>query len=257
MNVILEEVQVDIKGTLEQYCNTRSKHYRTKDPYGSRLKQALYRTAHIMDEDFNSEPYWLTITFPNMGTLEEEWFRAKSFIDDFKRKLSQYYMVVGGIIAVEAHKNSTLKKKTGKNTKAGRPHFHLLLWFTHQFLNPSALKIQFSLELEGKIARIKILKNNKEVLEKGVYASKDQDRKDLQKVAKKYMGWDGNVNVWINHKDVTFTLKSLANEIKPVHVTTECYMTFPLVRKHATDAMTLTEVFHKIFRLSCKKRNGL
>ena len=84
-------------------------------------------------------------------------------------------MAFGGVIAVEAHKNSTLKSSRGKNTKAGRPHIHMLLWFCHQFLNPSMEKLQLAIELQGGITRLEKLETWNDVLKTGLYVTKDKD----------------------------------------------------------------------------------
>ena len=64
--------------------------------------------------------------FTVMETLEKEWDYCNEFIKDFKRKVSKHYLITGGIIDVEAHKNTLLKSKRGKNRKAGRPHVHIV-----------------------------------------------------------------------------------------------------------------------------------
>lgn len=145
---------VNIKDFLAEYCNKRSKRFSIKDPFYNGFRQNLYSVAEVFEKDFNTEAYFLTVTFPQMGTLEEEWEYARRFIENFKSGLSRVYMVIGGVIAVEAHKNSTLKKKTGKKTKAGRPHFHMLLWFANQFLNPSMHKLRLCMGSAGTMSRI-------------------------------------------------------------------------------------------------------
>ena len=118
-----------------------------------------------------------------MGTLKQEWQHGESFVREFKVKLSRHYMVVGGMIAVETHKNTNLKKKTGKNTRAGRFHFHMVIWFCRQFLNRSAQKLQLALELA--ITRAERLKDNKHLLKGG------NKRSGRQRFKRNRSTWDG------------------------------------------------------------------
>lgn len=113
-------VEKSIKQTLATYCNTPSKRSRSKNPAHTKQKQIVFSVAGLMDTDFNWEPYFWRLTFPLADSLEEELHQVADFIKEIASHacLSKEYMVVGGIISVEAHKNSTLKKKTGKNTKA-------------------------------------------------------------------------------------------------------------------------------------------
>ena len=59
--------------------------------------------------------------------------KLDSLLNNLEKTLSEHFLVVGAIIAVEPHKNSSLHSKRGKNTKAGSPHFHLVVWLCHQF----------------------------------------------------------------------------------------------------------------------------
>ena len=178
---------VDLKGFLVNYCNKRTKQHKTKDPFYDTYRQNYYIIGQVFETDFNAEAFSFAVTFPQKATLEEEWKHTKDFIVNFKIYVSKNFMVLGGVIAVEAHKNSTLKSSRGKNTKAGRPHIHMILWFAHQFLNPSMHKLKLTLELQGTISRVKRLKEPTDVFKAGLYVTKDRDDKDLRAVVQKYL----------------------------------------------------------------------
>ena len=138
---------VDLKGFLGDYCNKREKQHKTKDLFYDSYRQNYYIVGQIFETDFNAEAFFFTVTFPQRATLEEEWQHAKLFIEDFKLFVSKHFMVLGGVIAVEAHKNSTLKSARGKNTKAGLPHFHMILW--SPVLKPRYAQTQVDARIRG------------------------------------------------------------------------------------------------------------
>ena len=51
------------------------------------------------------------------------------------RTLKEEYPKIYWFISVEPHKNSNLSSQKGKNRKAGAPHFDMVLWVAHKFLN--------------------------------------------------------------------------------------------------------------------------
>ena len=96
---------------LQLYCNTRSKNYRHKGQHDI-FKQTIYNFSQVLKEDYNCQPYFITVTFPidkYQRDIEREWSQAGIFIEQFKETLSKNYLVVGGIIAVEPHKNRESK----------------------------------------------------------------------------------------------------------------------------------------------------
>lgn len=62
-----------------------------------------------------------------------QWKKAVEFIEEMKFNISKKYLIIAGVIAVEPHKNTTNKSKTGTNTKAGTSHFHMVVSIAHSF----------------------------------------------------------------------------------------------------------------------------
>jgi hypothetical protein len=247
----LEKIPNFPKELLTEYCNTREKKFRTKDINYDTLRQTLYSVSDIFKNDFNCIPYFITVTFPKKQNLEDEWIYAGEFIDNFKQKIPEFFLVVGGIIAVEPHKNSSLKKKNSKNTKAGRPHFHMVLWFCHPFFNPSMEKLKLAMLKLGTITQIKKLETNLDVLKSGLYTTKEKGNITVKQIAQQFIGWESNINIWVNQKETTACFQLIAQSFNTNQVFTsyENYMMFPTSRKHPSDALILTEIFSKIFKI--------
>ena len=238
---------VPLKTKLAKYCRTRSKDPRTRNEFHNAMKRAFYDLAEVMTTGFDSDPYLWTLTFPKKDTLEDEWEAMSDFIKQFKIEVSKHFLVVGGIISVEAHKNTTLKKKGGKNTKAGRPHVHMLLWFCHEFLNPSLQKLQLALQLSGTLCGKKALDKCHDVLRTGLYITKDKDDSDLQAVVQKHMGWSHSGNIWINSSEVQSSLELVASELKYCFISRELLMWWLTTKKNKDDGIMLSQMFYKLF----------
>ena len=200
-----------------------------------------------MKYNYNTKVLFLTVTFPQKSGLEEEWRHTKGFIENFKRFALKQLLVVGGILAVEAHKNSTLKSQKGKNTKAGRPLLHMQIWLANQSLNPHIHKLQLMLELGGTVARIKQLKTPAEVLKTALHVTKEGGDPDLRTVVQRSLGWGSNVNVWINQKGVEKPFQTIAEKISPVSCSKGFYMSFPTTRKHKDKSLIVAELCFKPF----------
>lgn len=186
---------------------------------------------------------------PTRESLAQEWIDARKFIDLFKKIVSKQFLIVGGIVSVEPHKNSSLKKKGSKNTKAGKPHFHMVLWFCHEFLNPSIEKLKLLLLQLGTNSQIKKLETNLDVLKTGLYSTKDKGNLDLKKICNFYMQWPANINIWINQEETSFAfnmiLKALPKDT--AFASYEDYMDFPVARKFTDETLLLHEIFYKMF----------
>ena len=238
---------------LQLYCNTRSKNYRHKGQHDI-FKQTIYNFSQVLKEDYNCQPYFITVTFPidkYQRDIEREWSQAGIFIEQFKETLSKNYLVVGGIIAVEPHKNSTLKSKRGKNSKAGSPHFHIVVWLCHQFLNPHLEKMGFALLLAGSFSKISFLPSRIDTLKAVLYATKERGSDIIGDLCRAYTSWPQNINIWSNHSETHQVFlqmeQSLNYNTQSCFISNEFYNKFPTTRCHQDKGLLLAELFAKIF----------
>lgn len=245
-------VKID-DSALQLFCNTRSKNYRHKGQQDL-FKQSIYNFSQVLKEDYNCQPYFITVTFPidkHQRDIEREWTQAGFFIEQFKETLSKHYLVVGGIIAVEPHKNSTLKSKKGKNTKAGSPHFHIVVWLCHQFLNPHLEKMGFALLLSGSFSKISLLASRIDVLKASVYATKERGDQIIGDLCRAYTHWPQNINIWSNHSEthpVFLQIEQCLNyNAQNCFISNEFFNQFPTTRYHKDKGLLLAELFAKIF----------
>jgi hypothetical protein len=241
-----------LKDNLDLFCNTREKTYKIRNHainYINPYRQMIYNVNQIVQEKHNAFAISITITFPRLRTIEEEWTLAGKFINNFKERLSRYYPVIAGIIAVEPHKNSTLKSKRGKNTKAGRPHFHAILWIAHAFICPPIAELKQSLILDGTLSRIKKIETDVEIVKTSLYITKEKGNKTLNQISKKFMDWDTNINIWINHPDLQRVFEPIAKTFKEneVFVTNENYNQLPTTYKYKDQTLVLAEIYRKVF----------
>lgn len=203
-----------------------------------------------MEQEHNCSSYTFTITFPKGLSLADEWRQIPIFLEEFKAKLSQQYLCVGGIIAVEPHRNTSLTHpNTGRNTKAGRPHIHMVLWFMHDFLNPSLQKMAFIFDEIGYNSRIKKLLTPLDVVRSCLYATKERQHPALAKICKTYFNWDSNISIWINQKDCQKDLLLLHKKIPQAHLSQDLFIQCPSTRKCVDNDIQLAELFSKLFAL--------
>lgn len=248
---------------LQLYCNTRSKNYRFKDRRNL-FNQTIYNYSQVLQKEHNCETYFITVTFPidkNNRNIEKEWTNAGLFIEDFKKRLSKYYLVVGGILSVEPHKNTSLTSKRGKDTKAGSPHFHMVVWLCHQFLNPHIDRMGYALLLNGSFTKITPLINRMDVLKASVYTTKEGGSPIVNQLCKAFIKWPQNINIWSNHPETHYVFQNIEDSF-PRHlddkgqideqnnisfISKEFFNNFPTVRSHNDKALLLSELFAKVF----------
>lgn len=130
----------------------------------------------------------------------------------------------------------------------------MLLWFWDEFLNTVIQKLQLSLQLWGNISRLSKLKTTGDVLKEAFpsflrtkASIKEKNKPEKRQIVKRYLGWDSNVNIWVNQREVKNTFEMVAGSIQPSFLSYECSTHFPTTRKHKTDGLMLTELYHKIF----------
>lgn len=236
---------------IENYCNRNEKRLKvTKNP-NSYLRQTLYLLNPLLSKQHNAQAYFLTITFPKANThLIHQWKLAVQSLQEIKKEISKQYLVVAGIISIEPHKNTTLKNKKGTNTKAGSPHFHAVLWITHDFLNPDMVFLRTYFNFKKLIVKINKLKTDVDAMKAILYTIKDQHEHDVKNLCKDFTLWQSNINIWINHIDVKeiFLNVQYAADNR-FFVTQEIYSLLPTTRFHDDKALLLTELFTKLFRL--------
>ena len=238
---------VSIKDRLAVLCNTRPKTFRTKDIFYDKLRKDISALDSTLQNDHNCKALALTITLPQQTELELQWRLVGPFVDRFKRCVANYYLIVGGIIALEPHRNSSLTTPKGKNTRAGRPHLHMILWITHEFLNPAINQLDFALEEGGLNARVKPLKAPIDIVKAGLYALKERENFDLRGVCQEYLGWSHNVNIWVNHNGCETPFLLLKQRIKSCFLTKEMYLNCPTTRRCPTDELQVAELFAQLF----------
>ncbi len=84
-------------------------------------RQTFYVLSNIFRNDFNCTFYFFPITFKKTHLdLQTEWKKAIIFIENFKKELSKHFLVIGKIILIEPHKNTTLISKKNKNRNSAR-----------------------------------------------------------------------------------------------------------------------------------------
>lgn len=239
------------KNDLIEYSKKHKKRTRvTKNP-GTQIRQTLYLISPIMKANYNAKPYFLTITFKeSKKPILQQWNEAVSWMESFKKEISKHFMIVGAIISIEPHTDSSLQSKRGKNTKSGMPHFHAVIWISHEFLNPEIEMLKLSFIKNNVFAKISKLKYDIDAIKALLYTIKDKDEVLLQDICKHVTKWDSNINVWINHEHVKKTLQLINIAADGVFFESqECYIEMPTTRYHKDKGLLLAELYTKIFRL--------
>lgn len=242
-SVVLFVSESEKSSDLVAYCARRKRKSKAS------WKNSFYRVSSLMSEDHNCEAYYLTLTWPSYGSIDDEWRMTADKFSKIKSGLSSNCLVAGGIISLEAHKNTTLKSKRGKNLKAGRPHAHMLLWLYHDFLNPSDAHICCAFEDAGMHCTLKRLTSYSDTSNVLSYVVKECLDADLQSYVAKTTSWKKSVNLWFNHRDCRKELSRLENIIgkENLYVTYDDYCSFPTARKTADTTLLLTEILVRLF----------
>lgn len=239
------------KNDLMEYSKKHKKRFRvTKDPV-TQLRQVLYVMSPIMKAHYNAKPYFFTITFKqSKKPVLQQWNEAVCWMESFKKEISKHFFIVGAIISIEPHTDGSLKSKRGKNAKSGAPHFHAVIWISHEFLNPEVSILRLNFIKNNIFVKINKLKTDTDTIKALLYTIKDKDEVLLQDICKSVTKWDSNINVWINHGDVKETLQQINIAAEDIFFESqECYSKIPTTRYHKDDALILIELFTKIFRL--------
>lgn len=242
-SIVLFVSESEKNSNLVAYCARRKRKSRAS------WRNSFYRVSSLMSEDHNCEAYYLTLTWPSYGSIDDEWRMTADKFLKIKSGLSSNCLVAGGIISLEAHKNTTLKSKRGKNLKAGRPHAHMLLWLYHDFLNPSDAHICCAFEDAGMHCTLKRLTSYSDTSNVLSYVVKECLDADLQSYVAKTTLWPKSVNLWYNHRDCEKVLSRLESIIgrENLYVTKDLYCSFPTARKTADTTLLLTEILVRVF----------
>lgn len=241
---------------IEKFCNTHSKRTRSNSIQHNIFKQTVYNMAETLDKDFNCTPLFITVTFPvqaEQRDLKREWFMVADFIPQLKKRISQDHLIVGGIISVEPHKNTSLKNQKGKNTKAGAPHFHMVLWVCHKFLNPEIQKLSQYLSEAGTYTKISVLNSYTDTMKAVLYTTKEKGDPAIKYITKTVFSWEQGINVWINHKETKHVFEKIAQSLNNVEkkdfcfTSNELYINFPTCKKFNDNGLLLAAIFSKVF----------
>jgi hypothetical protein len=214
-------------------------------------QQTFFSVNHILRNDYNCDAVFFTWTFPNEGTLEEQWEKAFKQLEFLKTALPTEHLVAGGIFSVEPHKNTTLKSKRGKNTKAGKPHFHAVIWFSHRFFSPSLHTFKLMLSQNGISTRADELDTPLDEIKTLLYVVKEKNEESIQDLCEAF-GHDASIFVWAPNSETRNWFVVLYNAINAGGKATfqeqeENITTLPTTKRHCDDALLLAELFGKVF----------
>lgn len=237
------------------YCNKHEKRIRLKNENSQRVKdpntQIYFSINDILTKDYNCQPFFFTLTFKQDHSLEQQWQHAANIIQLMQETLQKEFLIVGGIISLEPHKNSTLKNKKRKNYRAGMPHAHAVIWFFHMFLNPSIQKLKLKLFNLGVAAKINELKTNLDTTKAILYTIKDREESPVRNLCEEYANWPASTQVWIAHQEPEHWFLNLHNAIGQesafANKTFNKERQIPTTKKHLDDALLLAELFNKLF----------
>lgn len=209
----------------------------------------FYVLDTFLRQEHNCQPYFLTITFPT-STLPmlEEWASMEQFLQDFVQTISKRYLCVAGIIAVEPHRNTEAHSRRGKNTKAGRPHIHAVLWFMHEFLKPDVQYIDFVYSTAGINMKIQRLKKPSDLVASALYTIKEKDQELLMQVCQRTLGWQTNIALLINHLEVEpLFLTLLRQTLNNAQLLRYYYVTTPSTPQFKDNQIFLAQLFSRLF----------
>ena len=243
---------------LQEICQTRPRSFRNPSPHSSLLNAALYALDFKLSDSHNATSFFFTISFKTVSTIPDDWHSMISFIHTLKNEISRNYLVAGGFIGIEPHRNTTLFKKTGKNTRAGKPHLHMVLWFYNDFLSPDInyfLEIidfhKIQLQKTGLNVKMKRCKTHLDTLKASLYTMKERDNTHLQAVCN-HAQIPEAVQVWANNSDTRDLFYDLQKRLDNVGFHETLYSNTPTTRKTNDPAIQLGELFSKYFL-----RNGM
>jgi hypothetical protein len=184
--------------------------------------------------------------------LEEQWEEAFEQLEVIKDALGNEYLVAGGIFSVEPHKNTTNKSKKGKNTKAGKPHFHAVIWFYHQFSNPSIQKLKLKLADKGISTRADDLDTPLDEVKTTLYVIKEKDEPTVQDLCNA-LGKQSSIFVWAVNRETREWFAKLHKSIgeeKASFSMEDLPFELPTTKRHSDDGLLLAEFFGKYFKQS-------
>lgn len=245
---------------MASYCNTREKRVRLQkfndDSSFDRVstQTIIYGLDFQLREEHDCVPYFITITFPRRSqdvSLEEEWREMPKVVEFIMKHISKSFLVAGGIISLEPHKNTTLKdskaKPRGKNTKAGRPHIHMNLWLYNTFLSPKVQMIAIGFQKMGWNVKLRKSIKHEDVVKSSLYTLKNI-KNDTLKTIVQGAGISHNSMVWSNNPDTrhffenfycTFDKDEIAYKETNFSIT-------PTVRKYNSDTLRIGELMYKL-----------
>ena len=181
----------------------------------------------------------------------DEWKAMPHFIENLKRGASKNYMIAGGFIAMEPHRNTTLYSKRGKNTKAGRPHIHMVLWFYNHFMMPDVNFFTFDLQALGLNVKAEDCETHLDTLKTVLYTIKDAESRELLKICQQVAQVKTSVEIWANNPDSMelFQQAHMQMARPSIGFSFQPLCCHPSVRQHTDHAITLAELFAKYFQV--------
>lgn len=236
-----------IESNIQDLANKREPIIKNTKIDGPAPNALLYSLDFELREKHNATPYFFTITSSTTETLEQEWSSMKLFLEALKVMFTRKHFILGGFLATEMHKNSSLKSKRGKNLRSGRPHMHLLLWFHHTFLGDKVEFLSFVLQEMRLNVKVNICKYYTDTVKATLYTLKELKNQPFQTFCNRF-GMKSSVILWINQEDVQTLFEKKAQQMigYDVDVQVDIKNPIPTVRPYKDNALILTELFNKI-----------
>lgn len=246
MNTLTLSPQAEI--LLTTFCNSREKGRKKAKIDSPAINARIYALDFQLRHNHDCVPYFFTLTFPESDLfLWQEWAHMPEFTEQLLKALSQNYLIAGGFLAFEPHKNSSLKSKRGKNTRAGRPHIHMCLWFYHTFLTPHIELLSFALQRGNFNIKTKKCNTYQDCVMAGLYTLKERNNAQLLHFSQ-MMGLKSNTAVIANNPYTLSLFKDFHRFAKADIYWMELLLCkTPTIRKHDDRTVMVTELFYKLF----------
>lgn len=152
-------------------------------PYPYRPQQSLHIAARVaadrLIEDHSGESYFFTIGLGKQQKLsiEEEWERFGEVLQLSISKIMETLMIAGVVIGIEMY----AKHRNQPNSKALRPHAHMVIFSYNNFLNFPVSEIEQCLIEQGLDFKLEPLATSQDIARATCYTIKSAKQKILNK----------------------------------------------------------------------------
>lgn len=170
----------------------------TKPSKEKNFNQAIYAQATILRNEHNCSAFFISLTLSrNSFSIIEQWKEVADKIPVILRNIKKNFIVAGGILSIEMHKNTSKTNRRGTDSKAGSPQLLFILWITHTILYPDLeqkLRLLFlDLHFEVKMKAILELTDVKRYL---LYTIREAADPDLGYFCKQLLQWPATTLIW-------------------------------------------------------------